>query len=147
KLGGLRQADATLVGRRPHRHGELAEVEAERGLDPVRARVVLEVAEDHVGELDVVHLEGLAFDGVDRRELDLEALAARRIAEQRREPGERMDIDRERRERGPAGGAASRTPGRPRVLRAPVEAVDREPALETLEGRVARDAVDLEEVL
>src|SRR5262249_35303793 len=71
ELGRLRQAEVAARGRRPHRDGGLAEVERERRLDSVRARIVLEAADERVGELDVVDVEGLAFDGVDRRELDL----------------------------------------------------------------------------
>src|SRR5262249_33490776 len=99
--------DAELAGRLVG-EVDLGEVERERRLDALRTGVFLEAADQHLGEVHLVDLEALALDGLDTHKLRrLEVIAGRRILQQRRQAGERMEVNRQRRERRVAGASAA----------------------------------------
>ena len=88
-----------MLGCRLIRQLDLAEVEAQRRLDPVRTRVVLEAADKHLRQLHVIDLETLTLDGLGPHKLHRREVAAgRHITKQRRQSGQRMDVHRQRRE-------------------------------------------------
>ena len=71
--------------------------ELSANLHPLRAGVFLKAADQHLREVHLVDLEALALDGLDAHKLRrLEMVAGRRILEQRRQAGERMEVHRQR---------------------------------------------------
>src|SRR5262249_51503803 len=125
-----------------------ASVSVRWSLPSVRTRVVLEAADKHIRQLHVIDLDTLILDGPSPRKLyrRLEVQPVRHVAKQRGQSGQRMDVYRQRRELGFAG-ARSSTRRRRCVAYPKVETVDRELALETLDGRVAFDVANLDEVV
>src|SRR5689334_6178321 len=111
----------------------------------MRARVIVQAGQRHIVELQVI--DCFAFQSVlDAGQFGkLDVLVCYFVGEQGREACERVNVDGQRRELDLAGACSAAAGIRRGPARTEIEAIDLEPAFVGGIGRVAGDAVDLQE--